>query len=88
MTTLGLSACGNAAGHADSPQFRDGGFRNPVTPKTVGWREAPRVVWRMLFDKPAEAAPAAPLPVARLTREQLLAAPDRTVVRLGHSTVL
>ena len=88
MTTLGLSACGNAAGHADSPQFRDGGFRNPVTPKTVGWREAPRVVWRMLFDKPAEATPAAPLPVARLTREQLLAAPDRTVVRLGHSTVL
>jgi L-ascorbate metabolism protein UlaG (beta-lactamase superfamily) len=89
MTTLGLSACGStAARHADSPQFRDGAFHNPVTPKTIGWRETPRMLWRFMFDKPAEAVPAAPLPVAQITRAQLLAAPDRTLVRLGHSTVL
>jgi len=87
MTTLGLSACGIAR-YPESPQFRDGSFRNPVTPQTVGWREMPKVLWRFMFDKPAEASPAAPLPVASLTREQLLAAPDQTLVRLGHSTVL
>ncbi len=87
MTTLGLSACGTSR-YPESPQFRDGSFRNPVTPQTVGWRELPKVLWRFMFDKPAEATPAAPLPVASLTRAQLLAAPDRTLVRLGHSTVL
>ena len=87
MTTLSLSACGTAR-YPDSPQFRDGGFRNPVMPKTVGWREMPAVLWRFMFDKPAEASPVAPLSVETLTREQLLAAPDRTLVRLGHSTVL
>ena len=46
------------------------------------------MLWRFMFDKPAEAPPAAPLPVASLTRAQLLAAPDRTLVRLGHSTML
>lgn len=87
MTTFALSACGTAR-YAESPQFRDGSFRNPVAPQTVGWREMPKVLWRFMFDKPAEASPAAPLPVASLTREQLLAAPDQTLVRLGHSTVL
>ncbi|RZL93066.1 MAG: hydrolase [Variovorax sp.] len=87
-TTLVSNASGAAARYPDSPQFRDGGFRNPVTPKTVGWREMPKVLWRFMFDKPAAASPAAPLPVASLTREQLLAAPDQTLVRLGHSTVL
>ncbi|WP_191902196.1 MBL fold metallo-hydrolase, partial [Pseudomonas viridiflava] len=32
--------------------------------------------------------PSAPLPVQPLTRAQLLAAPDRSLYRLGHSTVL
>ncbi len=99
MTTLGLSACGSTAAKndgrnaidarkAESPQYRDGTFHNPVEPKTIGWRETPRMLWRFMFDKPAEAVPAAPLPVAQLSRAQLLAAPDRSLVRLGHSTVL
>ena len=47
-----------------------------------------RVFWDMLFNKPAGAAPAAPLPVLALTRADLEAAPDRSLYRLGHSTLL
>lgn len=42
----------------------------------------------MLFNKPAGAVPAGPLPVVPLTRAELEAAPDRSLYRLGHSTLL
>jgi L-ascorbate metabolism protein UlaG (beta-lactamase superfamily) len=42
----------------------------------------------MLFNKPAGTAPGAPVPVLPLTRAQLEAAPDRSLFRLGHSTML
>jgi L-ascorbate metabolism protein UlaG (beta-lactamase superfamily) len=87
MTALSLSACRSTA-YPDSPQYRDGGFRNPIQPKTVGWREMPAMLWRFAFDKPADTVPETAPPVATLTREQLLAAPDGSLVRFGHSTVL
>ena len=46
------------------------------------------IVWNMLFNKPDGTAPASTLPVDALTREQLDAAPDRSLYRLGHSTML
>ncbi|MEE7545846.1 hydrolase [Xanthomonas sp. Kuri4-1] len=77
--------------YADSPQHRDGRFRNaaatPVTP-SLGLLGNLRLIWTFLFDKPADTAPAVPLPVEALTRAALLAAPDRSLYRLGHSTVL
>ena len=54
-----------------------GGFTKTVT-----------VMWRFLFDKPVNTEPAEPVPVRSLTRADLLAAPDNTLYRLGHSTVL
>jgi L-ascorbate metabolism protein UlaG (beta-lactamase superfamily) len=47
-----------------------------------------RLMWQFLFDKPANTVPSAPLPVLPLTRAQLLAAPEQSLFRLGHSTVL
>jgi len=47
-----------------------------------------RVFWKFTFDKPAGTRPAGKIPVDAVTREGLLAAPDRTLWRLGHSTVL
>jgi L-ascorbate metabolism protein UlaG (beta-lactamase superfamily) len=47
-----------------------------------------RLMWQFLFDKPANTVPSAPLPVLTLTRAQLLAAPEQSLFRLGHSTVL
>lgn len=76
--------------YAASPQFRDGRFRNAVPlPTTVlSLREQIGLMWRFFFDKPSTTVPSTPLPVQPLTRAQLLAAPDRSLYRLGHSTVL
>lgn len=82
--------------YRDSPQYRAGRFRNaaPDTPTTsLGLLGSLRLMWDFFFNKPAYTVPAAPLPVAPLpvaplTPAQLLAAPDRSLYRLGHSTVL
>jgi L-ascorbate metabolism protein UlaG (beta-lactamase superfamily) len=46
------------------------------------------IVWNVLLNKPDGTAPASALPVDALTRAQLDAAPDRSLYRLGHSTML
>lgn len=88
MTALFLNTCATTAPYTQSPQFRDGSFHNPVLPHKPGLREMPRLLWRFLFDKPVDAVPAVPLPMTTLTRAALLAAPDHSLFRLGHSTVL
>jgi L-ascorbate metabolism protein UlaG (beta-lactamase superfamily) len=50
--------------------------------------ESARLWWTFMFDKPAGTVPRQPVPVRALTREALLAAPDCTLYRLGHSTML
>jgi L-ascorbate metabolism protein UlaG (beta-lactamase superfamily) len=47
-----------------------------------------KLLWKFFFDKPAFTRPRGSIPVKPMTREGLLAAPDRTLWRLGHSTVL
>jgi L-ascorbate metabolism protein UlaG (beta-lactamase superfamily) len=71
-----------------SPQFRDGAFANATPVRALSLGEQARLWWSFAFDKPAGTAPAKPLPVRTLTRQALLDAPDNTLVRLGHSTVL
>jgi L-ascorbate metabolism protein UlaG (beta-lactamase superfamily) len=44
--------------------------------------------WKVMFNKPKNTVPTGTIPVLAVTREQLLAAPDDTVFRLGHSTML
>jgi L-ascorbate metabolism protein UlaG (beta-lactamase superfamily) len=67
---------------------QDGRYVNFVPPRPMGALKTLRVIWTSLFGKPADTRPSAPIPVQALTRHQLLAAPDNTVYRLGHSTVL
>ncbi len=63
-------------------------FRN-VKPRPVeGFGKTLRIAWNVLLNKPSGTVPLATLPVDRLTREDLDAAPDRSLYRLGHSTVL
>lgn len=71
-----------------SPQFSDGKFHNtPAIPKeSVG--KLLRIMWKALFRKPKNTVPTGAIPVQALSRAQLLAAPDDTVFRLGHSTML
>ncbi|MDR6674478.1 L-ascorbate metabolism protein UlaG (beta-lactamase superfamily) [Xanthomonas translucens] len=86
------SACqmSRSPSHAASPQYRHGRFRNtvPTATSALGFFPTLRLMWDFLFNKPAHTVPALPLPVLPLTRAQLLDAPDHSLFRLGHSTVL
>jgi len=75
--------------YAASPQYRDGKFRNAVVATSqASLGKSLALAWKVLFDKPAHTTPAHAIPVQTLSREQLQVAPDRTLFRLGHSTVL
>lgn len=71
-----------------SPQFHDGKFRNPAPMHEHSFGEMARLWWNFMFNKPAGTVPAGTIPVHALTRAALLAAPDNTLYRLGHSTML
>lgn len=66
----------------------DGRYVNHAPRHRVGTLKTLGIIWNSLFNKPADTRPAAPIPVQAITRHQLLAAPDNSVWRLGHSTVL
>jgi L-ascorbate metabolism protein UlaG (beta-lactamase superfamily) len=69
-------------------QFVDGKFRNAAPMRKPGAAEMARVWWTFMFNKPAGTVPARAIPVRPLTTAALLAAPDKTLYRLGHSTML
>ncbi|MFV3290415.1 MBL fold metallo-hydrolase [Pseudomonas sp. NY11955] len=74
--------------HGHSPQSSLGRFHN-LSPRPVDMPEPDaKVIWNALFNKPRSTVPRAPVPVLQLTREQLDSAPDASLYRLGHSTVL
>jgi L-ascorbate metabolism protein UlaG (beta-lactamase superfamily) len=71
----------------ESPQSSSGRFRNKVARQPgpgLSWKD----FWTFLFDKPANTRPTTAPQVLPLTRAQLLAARDRSLFRLGHSTLL
>lgn len=71
-----------------SPQSRGGRFHN-LTPRPVEMPEpSARVLWDVLFNKPKNTVPRAPVPVRTLSRAELEQAPDHSLYRLGHSTLL
>jgi len=85
MTTLTAPA-------ADVPvspaHFSGGKFRNAAAMHKQSWRDFLAISWSFFFAKPKNTVPAGTIPVLSLSRAQLLAAPDDTVFRLGHSTML
>jgi len=76
-----------AAAHS-SPQLHAGKFRNPVPMNKHSLGETVGLWWTFMFDKPSGTVPQQPVPVRTLTHAELLAAPDNTLYRLGHSTML
>ena len=88
MTTSTLPCPARTSPYESSPQRRHGKFRNPVAAPTYGFTKAARLMWNMLFNKPHNTVPAGAIAVQALTRAQLLDAPDHSLFRLGHSTVL
>lgn len=72
-----------------APRSTDGHFRNTASrPPVASGKSGARTMWDLLFNKPANTRPHVPIPVHKLTRAELDAAPDRSLYRLGHSTVL
>jgi L-ascorbate metabolism protein UlaG (beta-lactamase superfamily) len=71
-----------------SPQFQDGKYRNPVPMHEHSIGDMARLWWTFMFDKPAGTVPKGTIPVRALSTAALLAAPDNTLYRLGHSTML
>jgi L-ascorbate metabolism protein UlaG (beta-lactamase superfamily) len=86
---LGVSAAQRSrAKFSLSPQHDGERFRN-VKPRPVeGLRKTLGLAWTVLFNKPSGTVPSDALPLETLTRAQLDAAPDRSLYRLGHSTML
>lgn len=86
MASILLNETGSAQNH--SSQSLDSDLKNPVMLVKGGRLEQARIMWDFFFNKPADTRPSGKIPVQTLTKAQLLAAPDNTVYRLGHSTVL
>ncbi|NMU94106.1 hydrolase, partial [Achromobacter ruhlandii] len=55
---------------------------------SLGFWQGLKLTWAFLFGKPAGTVPDQPIPVRPLSRAELGAAPDRSLFRLGHSTIL
>ena len=77
-----------ATSYADSPQQAGGKFRNAAPRERPGLAKTVGILWRIATDKPNDTVPRAPLPVQALTQAQLLQAPDLSLWRLGHSSML
>ena len=88
-TASDLKKEGDIKPTALSSQQRDGRFWNlrPNLHRTTLWKTL-QLMWRFAFNKPAGTVPSQPIPVLAITQAQLLAAPDRSLFRLGHSTML
>ena len=71
-----------------SPQFRDGRFHNTVPRPARSFLAGAALWYAFLFDKPAGTTPDRVIPVRTLTQSELFAAPDNSVWRLGHSSLL
>ena len=71
-----------------SSEQQQGHFTNQKPIQHGGLGKTLGIMWKMLFQKPRSTRPVGEIPVQPLTREQLFAAPDHSVFRLGHSTVL
>ena len=86
--TLLARAAVPAASRATSPQYADGKFHNVVPHEEPGFFKTLEILWRVITTKRTDATPVQPIPVLALTRADLVAAPDRSLWRLGHSTML
>lgn len=90
MSSCALIEQSPTAPHHASPQAQGGKYRNitPAQQSTGGFIKTAGLAWKFAFDKPKHTVPEGDIPVLPITRAQLLAAPDATVFRMGHSTVL
>ncbi|MFC4275205.1 MBL fold metallo-hydrolase [Achromobacter aloeverae] len=85
---LGLDAIARSRLVQGSAQHDGERFRNVAPAPAEGLGKMLRIAWNMLLHKPKDTVPAGAIPVDALTAGDLAAAPDRSLYRLGHSTLL
>jgi L-ascorbate metabolism protein UlaG (beta-lactamase superfamily) len=78
----------HTAAETGSLRRPDGAFRNVNPRQAMGLRKTLGLVWRMLTGKPPSTVPDRPIPVRTLSAAALDEAPDASLFRLGHSTLL
>lgn len=88
MAFICAHACSAPASYTESPQQHDGKFQNVVPRQSIGFLKTVAIAWRFFTEKPDTTIPRAPIPVQPLTAAALADAPDASLFRLGHSTVL
>jgi L-ascorbate metabolism protein UlaG (beta-lactamase superfamily) len=88
IAIAGYSALASAKTSHQSPQLKDGKFANPVAMREHSIGEMAKIWWTFMFDKPSGTVPAQAIPVQAISRQALREAPDNTLFRLGHSTIL
>jgi L-ascorbate metabolism protein UlaG (beta-lactamase superfamily) len=72
-----------------SPQYQNGRFHNPEPLPALSLAQSLKLWIEFLLAKaPYQATPDTPLPVHTLKQADLLSAPDNSVWRLGHSSLL
>lgn len=69
-------------------RFVDGTFHNAITPRGLGFKDAMKSMLRYYTEKSAQAIPDQPTDMLHLTAADLANAPDQSLWRLGHSTLL
>lgn len=88
MHSLNFNNATTSETAANSTQQRLGKFKNNKTLREPNLWKTLGIAWKFFFHKPADTVPTGSIPVFDLTRAQLEAAPDNTLYRLGHSTIL
>ncbi|MCC2955108.1 MBL fold metallo-hydrolase [Massilia sp. IC2-477] len=86
MTYCSLASA--APAYSPSAHYADGKFRNAIKMREYSLGEMVGLWWNAMLNKPAGTMPLGAIPVRPLSRAALLAAPDRSLFRLGHSTML
>lgn len=86
--TQNLPVVATAIAPATPAPAATGGFVNDREMREPGLWGSLKIMWKFFFDKPKDTVPGGSIPVFDLTQEQLLAAPDNSLYRLGHSTML
>lgn len=93
---VGLIAC---ASIPDSPQFpstgksvssnlAEGRFSNTHVARKTSFLSSVQSMWRIYTEKPSDSVPGEPVAIQHLTPGDLNKAPDLSLWRLGHSTLL
>lgn len=89
MAYLSLCTCSGASiAYTDSPSRRNGRFQNAIPRQSLGLARTLAIGWRVLTRKPDTTVPRTAIPVQTLSATALASAPDASLFRLGHSTLL